>query len=112
MEIELRLLSKPSSGRARGVVGRWWNRSRSRRLLMEKVERRRRTEIRLLGAGAVLTQNGEASGLERNPEGLHVPPVALCLYRMWELTGLLNGVCLSELTRFPPAVNGGTPSLN
>ncbi|MFT4921577.1 MAG: hypothetical protein ACI8XM_000778, partial [Haloarculaceae archaeon] len=29
-----------------------------------------------------------------------------------ELGGLLSVVCPSELTRFPPAVNGGTPSLN
>ncbi|ERG88752.1 MAG: hypothetical protein J07HX5_00898, partial [halophilic archaeon J07HX5] len=29
----------------------------------------------------------------------------------WELAGSLNGVWFSELTRFPPAVNGGTPSL-
>ncbi len=32
--------------------------------------------------------------------------------KIQELAGLLNGVCFSERTRFPPAVNGGTPSLN
>ena len=73
--VEMRLLSKSATGGATGVVVSWWSDRPSRIRSVfgcyfqptppGKLEG---TEIRLRCS---VVRNGEASGLERNPEVLH-----------------------------------------